>query len=40
MDKALDNQLTHFDVDMSKMDEVVMFVSRLIKVRWLHCSTT
>ncbi|TQS31736.1 hypothetical protein Golomagni_07973, partial [Golovinomyces magnicellulatus] len=31
MDKALKDQLTHFDVDMSKMDEVVMFVSRLIK---------
>lgn len=34
MDKAQKNQLTHFDVDMAKMEEIVSFVSSLIKVRF------
>ena len=29
---ALKNQLRHFDVDMSKFDDVVMFVAGIIKV--------
>lgn len=32
-DKAMRNELNHFDVDMSKMKDVVSFVSGLIKVR-------
>lgn len=32
-DKALRNHLRHFDVDMSKMTDVVRFVTGLIKVR-------
>lgn len=32
LNKALHNQLNHFDVDMSKMDNV-QFVARLVKVR-------
>lgn len=31
-EKAVKNELRHFDVDMSKMDDVVSFVSGLIKV--------
>lgn len=31
-EKALRNDLKHFDVDMSKMDDVVTFVTGLIKV--------
>lgn len=31
-EKSLRNELNHFDVDMSKMDDVVRFVSGLIKV--------
>lgn len=31
-EKALQNDLKHFDVDMSKMDDVVTFVTGLIKV--------
>lgn len=32
-DKALQNQLTHFNVDMSKFPDVVSFVAQIIKVR-------
>lgn len=31
-DKALRNELNHFDVDMSKFGDVVSFVSNIIKV--------
>lgn len=37
LDKAKRNELTHFDTDMSKMDDVVNFVARLIKVRLSLC---
>lgn len=36
-EKALKNDLKHFDVDMSKFGDVVTFVSQIIKVR-LHIS--
>ena len=32
VDKALRNELKHFDVDMSKFPDVVTFVSGIIKV--------
>lgn len=32
-DKALRNELLHFDVDMTKFTDVVTFVARIIKVR-------
>jgi hypothetical protein len=32
-DKALKNDLRHFDVDMGKFDDVVTFVANIIKVR-------
>lgn len=32
-DKALRNDLKHFDVDMGKFPDVVSFVSQIIKVR-------
>lgn len=32
-DKALRNELKHFDVDMSKFPDVVTFVTGIIKVR-------
>ena len=35
-DKAMRNELKHFDVDMSKMADVVSFVTNLIKVRLTH----
>lgn len=35
-DKALRNELKHFDVDMSKFPDVVTFVTGIIKVR-LQC---
>lgn len=38
-DKALRNELLHFDVDMTKFSDVVTFVARIIKVcdeRWGH----
>ena len=31
-DKALRNELLHFDVDMTKFADVVTFVARIIKV--------
>ena len=31
-DKALRNELLHFDVDMTKFSDVVTFVARIIKV--------
>lgn len=31
-DKALRNELLHFDVDMTKFADVVTFVGRIIKV--------
>jgi hypothetical protein len=34
-DKALRNDLHHFDVDMGKFDDVVTFVANIIKVRFL-----
>jgi hypothetical protein len=33
MEKAVRNELKHFDVDLSKFPHVVKFVSQLIKVR-------
>ena len=33
-DKALRNELKHFDVDMSKFDDVVTFVTGIIKVSY------
>jgi hypothetical protein len=36
-DKALRNDLLHFDVDMGKFDDVVTFVASIIKVR-MSCS--
>lgn len=32
LDKAKRNELNHFDVDLTKMSDVVAFVSKLIKV--------
>lgn len=32
-DKAIRNELKHFDVDMRKFPDVVTFVSQIIKVR-------
>lgn len=32
LEKALDNDLNHFDVDMSKFDDSVAFVVSIIKV--------
>lgn len=34
-EKALQNQLNHFDVDLDKFPDVVQFVCRIIKVRML-----
>jgi hypothetical protein len=34
-DKALRNDLKHFDVDLSKFADVVTFVSQIIKVKHL-----
>lgn len=34
LDKVKRNELAHFDTDMSKMEDVVNFVARLIKVRF------
>lgn len=39
MDKLLANQLRHFDVDLSKLADVVTFVSGLIKVPFQHRAT-
>ena len=38
-EKALRNDLKHFDADMSKMSDVVTFVTGLIKVRYLLIGT-
>lgn len=35
LEKALDNDLNHFDVDMSKFDDSVAFVVSIIKVPFL-----
>ena len=35
-DKALRNELRHFDVDMNKFDDVVSFVANIIKVSLSH----
>lgn len=32
LEKAVDNELNHFDVDMSKFDDSVAFVVSIIKV--------
>lgn len=37
LEKAEDNELVHFDVDMNKFPNVVTFVSGLIKVRLFIC---
>lgn len=34
LDKAMRNELAHFDTDMEKLSDVVAFVSRLIKVSY------
>lgn len=36
MDKALEGQLRHFDVDMTKMDDTTRFVVSIIKVGPAH----
>lgn len=36
-DKALQNELRHFDVDMERFPDVVTFVARIIKVSGQGC---